>query len=175
MASQQIDKFLIGISAAALALVASAFLVARALPDPVYQTEHTPDGVAHNYLLALQQRDFGRAYAHISSQLAGYPGSIEAFEELVLDHPWDFGVDERGGGQLQVIETDVSGSRASVRVREIIFHSGGLFESHQSTHVFRMKLRIENGSWRIHHAGSYWSQCLTDKSVCDRNDLNEYR
>lgn len=173
LAAQQIDKFLIGIVAAALALVVGAFLVARSLPEPVYQTEQTPEGVAHNYLLALRQRDFERAYGYLSSHLVGYPDSVEAFEELVLDYPWDFGVDERGGGQLKVIETDINGSHASVRVRETRFHSGGLFDSNQSTHLFRMELKSENGSWRIRHAGSYWSHCLTEKSACERNGPKE--
>lgn len=173
MAAQQTDKFLIGIVAAALALVVSAFMVARSLPEPVYQTEQTPEGVAHNYLLALRQRDFERAYGYLSSQLEGYPDSVEAFEELVLDYPWEFGVDERGGGQLQVIETDVRGGQASVRVREMRFHSGGLFDSDQSTHTFRMKLKSETGSWRIRHAGSYWSHCLTEKNACERNGPKE--
>ena len=173
MAAQQIDKFLIGIVAAALVLVVGAFLVARSLPEPVYQTEQTPEGVAHNYLLALRQRDFERAYGYISSHLVGYPDSVEAFEELVLDYPWDFGVDERGGGQLTLIETDVSGSHASVRVRETRFHSGGLFDSDQSTHTFRMKLKSESGRWRIRHAGRYWSHCLTEKSACERNGPQE--
>jgi len=167
MAQHQTDKFLIAIVAGALALVVSAFLLARSLPEPVYQSEGTPEGVAHNYLLALRQRDFGRAYGYLSPQLPGHPDSAEAFAELVLDYPWEFGIDEREGGQLQVIEMDISEERASVRVRETRFRSGGLFDSGQSTHTFRIKLQREDGSWHIRHAGSYWSHCLTEKSACE--------
>ncbi len=168
MAREQTDRFLIAIVAGAFALVVSAFLLARSLPEPVYQSEGTPEGVAQNYLLALRQRDFERAYGYLSSELPGYPDTAEAFGELVLDYPWEFGIDERDGGQLQVIETDVSEERASVRVRETRFRSDGLFDSGQSTHIFRIKLQRKDGSWSIRHAGSYWSHCLTEKSVCER-------
>ena len=173
MARKQTDRFLIAIVAGALALVVSAFLLARSLPEPVYQSEHTPEGVAQNYLLALRQRDFGRAYGYLSPQLPGHPDSAEAFAELVLDYPWEFGIDEREGGQLQVIETDVGEERASVRVRETRFQSSGLFDSSQSTHTFRMTLQREEGDWRIHNAGSYWSHCLTEKSACERFGLKD--
>ena len=169
MVWQQTDKFLIAIVAGALVVVVSAFLVARSLPEPVYQTEDTPEGVAHNYLLSLRQRHFERAYGYLSQQLEGHPDSAEIFEELVLDYPWDFGIDGREGGQLQVIEVDISGDHASVRVRETLFHSGGLFDGDQSTQTFRMRLKRENGSWLIRHAGDYWSHCLAEKSGCERN------
>ena len=166
MAQQQTDKFLIAIVAGALALVVTAFLLAQSQPEPVYRTDGTPEGVAHNYLLALAQSDFERAYGYLSTQIEGHPHSAEAFEELVLDYSWDFGIDEHGGGELQVIDTDTTGNHASVRVRETRFHSRGLFESDQTTHTFRMKLKRENGSWRIRYASSYWSHCLTDNSAC---------
>ncbi|MDP6793259.1 MAG: hypothetical protein QF660_04305 [Anaerolineales bacterium] len=166
--AQQTDKFLIVIVAGALALVVSAFLVARSQSDPVYESDGVPEGVAHNYLLALQQRDFERAYGYISSQLEAHPDTAEAFEDLVLDHPWDFGIDQYGGGHLQVIETDINGDRAALRLRETRFHSGGLFDSGQTTHTFSMKLKRENGSWRIRHAGSFWSHCLDEKGACER-------
>ena len=89
MVRQQTDKFLFAIAVAALLLVVSAFLVARSQPEPVYQSEGAPEGISHNYLLALRQRDFVRAYGYLSSYLEGYPDSAEAFEDLVLDHPCD--------------------------------------------------------------------------------------
>ena len=170
MVRQQTDKFLFAIAVAALLLVVSAFLVARSQPEPVYQSEGAPEGISHNYLLALRQRDFVRAYGYLSSYLEGYPDSAEAFEDLVLDHPWDFGIDEYSGGHLQVIATDLNGDRASVRVRETSFHSDGLFDSRQTTDVFIMKLKRENGNWRIRHADSFWLPCLEEKSACEPID-----
>ena len=168
MVGQQTDKFLFAIVVVALLLVVSAFLVARSQPEPVYQSEGVPEGVSHNYLIALRQRDFERAYGYLSPHLEGYPYSAEAFEDLVLDHPWDFGIDEYSGGHLQVIATDTHDDRASVRVRETRFHSDGPFDSRQTTHVFSMKLKRENGSWRIRRADSFWSPCLDEKSACER-------
>jgi len=74
------DKFLVGIVVGVVVLVATAFAVALLRPKPTYQLEDTPKGVAHNYLLALQQEDYKRAYGYLSPTIEGYPTSAEAFE-----------------------------------------------------------------------------------------------
>ena len=51
------DKFLIGIIIAVVVLLAVVFGVILSRPAVEYQSEDTPAGVAHNYLLALQDED----------------------------------------------------------------------------------------------------------------------
>ena len=52
-------------------------------PAPTYQPENSPTGVAHNYLLALQQKDYERAYGYLSTSLPGYPANSREFEQHV--------------------------------------------------------------------------------------------
>ncbi len=60
------DKFLIGILAGIGILVLVAvgmFFVRQSTQD--YVAEDTPDGVVHNYVYALQQEDYERAYGYL--------------------------------------------------------------------------------------------------------------
>ena len=49
------DKILIGIVAGIILLIIVALVVTLSRPEPTYQPEDTPEGIAHNYLLALQK------------------------------------------------------------------------------------------------------------------------
>ncbi len=66
------DKFLVGIVAGVLFIVIAAVVVVVRRPPPSYKEENTAEGTAHNYLLALQQQDYSRAYTYISFSLQGY-------------------------------------------------------------------------------------------------------
>ncbi|HOF89582.1 MAG TPA: hypothetical protein PLZ36_15990, partial [Armatimonadota bacterium] len=65
------DKWLIGIVIGAALLVCAAVAVTVLRPKPAYRADDTPAGVTHNYLLALKQRDYARAYGYLSPTLSG--------------------------------------------------------------------------------------------------------
>lgn len=160
------DKFLIGIVAGVILLVGAAFAVAFLRPKPTYQPDDTPEGTAHNYLLALKQEDFARAYGYLSPGIRGYPDSAEAFAEDVEDNTWNFG----GGEDSVTLEIEsvgmVGNDRAVVSVRERRFYQGGLFDSGEYTNTFDMTLRRRDSRWQIAEAGSYWAWCWDDSDGC---------
>src|SRR3990172_7942266 len=73
------DRILFAIVAGVIVLVVVAFVVAFTRPEPAYQSEDSPEGITHNYLLALQQEDYERAYGYLSSELPHYPRDLDKF------------------------------------------------------------------------------------------------
>jgi hypothetical protein len=66
------DRFLIGIVAGVVILVVAVLAIALLRPNqPSYEPDDTAEGVAHNYLLALQLEDYGRAQGCLSRSLPG--------------------------------------------------------------------------------------------------------
>jgi hypothetical protein len=161
------DKFLVGIVAGVALLVVAAFVVALLRPEPTYRPEDTPEGVAHNYLLALGQEDYARAYRYLSPAIAGYPPSAEAFAEDVHDNEWNFRLND-SAVTLEVVSARVTGNRAVVSVRERQFYEGGLFGSGEYTSTFEMTLTHDPaaGAWMIVESDTYWAWCWEDEKGC---------
>lgn len=158
------DKVLIGIVGGIILLIAAAFLVTLNRAEQNYQDEDTPEGVAHNYLLALQKEDYGRAYGYLSPTLKGRPRSQERFSQHVQRYSWNFRLE--ASTTLAVESTKLIGDNATVTVRETQFRGGGLFDSGQSTFTFDMKLRLNNGEWKIVHSTYYFAPCWEDAKGC---------
>lgn len=158
------DKFLIGIVAAIVLLIIVALAVTLTRPEPTYQAEDTPEGVAHNYLMALNKEEYERAYGYLSPVLAGYPASAGKFVEHVHDYSWSFRLNM--DTTLSVESTKVTGSQGIVRVRESSFRGGDLFDSGQSTRVFKVELRLEDDEWKIVDADYYFAWCWRQEAGC---------
>ena len=157
------DKLLIGIVAGILLLVLVAFGVALTRPQPTYQAEDKPEGVAFNYLFALQQQDYERAYGYLSPTIKRYPGTVDKFREQIHDYSWNFRGLEDTSTTLEVDSVEVTGQQAYVGIRETQFYEGDLFSSGQSSNVFEMTLRQdENGQWKIVESDNYWVHCWSD-------------
>jgi len=159
------DRFLIGILAGVAILVVAAFVVTLSRPAPDYRTDDAPEATVHNYLLALQRREYDRAWRELSPSLKGYPASAEVF---AADIGSFVPMTEFGNIELDVQPADVTGDVAVVVVRRTDFYNRGLFDTGQSTHTFRMRVEREDGAWRLKHGEEFWWYCWDEPS--DRCD-----
>lgn len=165
--TQKTDKFLIGIVAGVLLLVIVAFVVVLTRSEPTYQSDDTPSGVAHNYLLAFQRKEYDRAYRYLAPEIAGYPTTVETFRDDVQDNRWLFGLDEDSVA-LEVVSADLNSNRADITIRKTTFYQGDLFSDGQSTRTFTMQLErnLQTDVWQIVDSGDYWLYCWSDEDGC---------
>lgn len=158
------DKFLVGIVIGVISLVILAVVIVVARPGPEYQDDGTPEGVAHNYLLALQKEDYQRAHSYLSRWMPGYPLTAVRFEKNVEDNSWRFRLGR--DRSLAVVDMHVTPLEARVTFRETLFYSRGLFESGQSISTFDLELRLEQGSWKIFDGDQYFVYCWDRTDGC---------
>jgi hypothetical protein len=157
------DKFLLGIVLGIVALVAVGFAVLLTRPKPGYQSEDTPGGVVNNYLLALQQQNYERAYGYLSPSLAGYPRNASTFAQRV-----SLATGYGSSISLEVTRVSQQGDRATVTVVETAFSQGGLFDSNSYESTRTMSLERDQERWWITHSDSYtfWNWCLEQAGGC---------
>lgn len=158
------DKVLIGIVAGIILLIILALVMTLSKPAPEYQVDNTPEGVAHNYLLALQKEEYERAYSYLSPKLSGYPPTLDRFTIQVSRNSWSFRLTE--GVTLSVESAKITGNTAIVTVHESRFREGDLFDSGQTSNTFNMNLRFENGEWKIYGSPYYFVWCWGYEKGC---------
>jgi hypothetical protein len=151
------DKILICIVAGIVLLIVVAFVFTFTRPEATYLAEDTPEGIAHNYLLALQKEEYERAYSYLSPTIKGYPSSVDKFIKHVHNNAWQFRLNVNA--TLSVESTKITGNSAVVAMRETRFRGGDLFDSGQSSSLFNMDLHLENGVWKIVDSDYYFAWC----------------
>lgn len=156
------DKFLIAIVAGIVVLIVSAFAIALTRPAPTYKPDDTAENVAFNYLLALDQNDYPRAYGYLSLSVKGRPTSAEKFERDLGRIRYSFGPNENTSWSIE--SSHPVGNQVVVTVRRTTY-STGLFASTYSS-SFDMRLQREEDAWKIVSSGSYWSYCWDQSSGC---------
>jgi len=157
------DKFLIGIVAFVILLVMVAFSVALLRPKAAYQADDKPEGVAFNYLFALQQGDYQRAYGYLSPSIFRYPRDLEKFTKDIHDNSWRFNGLNNASITLEVDSVRTSRKLSYVKIKETSFYEDGLFNSNQSTSIFNITLhQLEDGSWKIVDSQDYWAGCWSN-------------
>ncbi|MDE3088699.1 MAG: hypothetical protein KGJ80_04875 [Chloroflexota bacterium] len=164
-----VDKSLIAIVVGVLLLVAVAFVAVLRRAPPTYEAENSAANVAHNYLFALQQRDYARAYGYLSPSLKGHPTSVEQFAEDIRNNGYSFSLTTDDSIALEIESSRPLGVPAgteAVLVRETRFSTGGLFGNSQYSSTFEMQLQREDGAWKIVASEQYFLRCWTDKAGC---------
>lgn len=161
------DKVLIGIVSGIVLLVVVAFSVAMLRPKQAYLPDDTPEGVAFNYLFALQQGDYEKAHDYLSPSMKGYPPTQEKFASDLRTYSWVFDRLMNSSVAIEVISTKPRGERADVEMRETRFYENGLFDSGESTQTFTMTVvKRPDGAWKVENSEEYWLWCWNQNSGC---------
>lgn len=158
------DRFLLAIVAGTILLVIVAFIVVSRRPEPEFQTEDSPEGVVHDYLLALQLGDYQRAYSLLSPEIV-YPADIDEFYDSLRANPWEFTVSDN---YAQVVETSepISDNSVAVVVREI-YNTNSLFAGDDYFDTFRMRVENDGDGWKVVSGERYWSSCWGEENKCE--------
>ena len=139
------DKFLIGIVAGILLLVVVSIVVVltRAPGNEEYRAEDTPEGVVHNYFLAIQRKEFAKAHGYLSDDLANKP-SLEQF----IQEAGNYGSSQEASLKIgDVTQTD---GVTQVAVTVTSYSGGGPFDSNRYSSDDVALLRQDAaGQWRI--------------------------
>ncbi len=154
------DKVLLGIVVGILFLVVVALVVTMTRPEPMYMDDSSSEGVAHNYLLALQKEEYEQAYGYLSPTVYNYPFSTAEFEKTVNHEYRGFGGDT--DVSFSIGDVEISGDTATVRVTSSSFYGGDLFDSGQRIKTFDMELALEGNDWKLVDADDYFARCWRD-------------
>lgn len=162
------NKFLLSIVFGVLLLVGVTVALILQRPAPTYQSDEQPGGAAHNYLLALQQQEFERAYSYLSPTLKGYPPSVDRFSADILDNNSNFQLKNNTSVSLVIDSVQVIGEEAVISVRQTTFYQEGLLSSNQYTTTFTMRLRLVqvDNAWKLIDSESYWLNCWQEAEGC---------
>ncbi|GAB4450951.1 MAG: hypothetical protein Kow0031_33470 [Anaerolineae bacterium] len=154
------DKFLIAIVAGVLLLVVVAIVVVltRLPGNEDYRPDDTPEGVAHNYFLAIQRKEFNKAYGYLSDELENKP-SLEQF----VQEAGNTGSSQEAS--LKIGPVSQSDGVTQVEVTVTTYSSGGLLDSSRYSSDDIALLRQDSaGQWKItRFPYPYWGWSWNEK------------
>jgi len=136
------DRFLLAILIAITALAGLAlalFFLRQGRQD--YASEDTPQGILRNYVLALEKRDFERAYGYLK-EAKGKPDLVRFREDFLLRRI------DLSGSAIQIGETQPSGEDVLISV-VVIRSGGGPFSDVYREPNTAVMVKDEAGNWKI--------------------------
>jgi len=142
------DRFLTGI------LVGIAVLVVMALAvfftrknNQSYISENNPEGVVHNYVLAVLNKDYKKAYGYLAD-LENKP-TYEQFRDAFLK-----GIINPNNSAIDVGKCEITGDTASVEVAMIYSQSDPFSTGYRD--VQRAILVKQSGGWKLSSMPYYY-------------------
>ncbi|PWH18418.1 MAG: hypothetical protein DDG60_00565 [Anaerolineae bacterium] len=135
------DRFLTGILLGIIVLVLfslAVFFLRRNQQN--YVDDSTPQGVVQNYIIALQKRDYEKAYTYLAD-LENKP-TFEQFRQAFFSG----GISPSNVG-VEILRTETDQDLARVELN-IIFSSGVPFES-GGRYIENAQLIRQSGVWKI--------------------------
>lgn len=135
------DRFLTGILIGIAALVVLAlalFFIRQEKRD--YLPDDTPEGVTHNYILAVYNRDYEKAYSYLAE--GEHKPTFEKFREAFAFNyinPQDVGA--------EVGTAEIYGDSATVQVFTYYNPSDPFSSGYRNTEA--ATLTLQNGQWKI--------------------------
>ena len=145
------DRFLIGILIGIAVLIIAALVVffVRQNNKQIYVSESTPEGVVHNYVLALLNKDYQKAYSYLAD--LSYKPTFDQFQK-----PFALGGINPSSASIQIGTARIAGDEASLEVN-MLYTSGDVFSS-EYTNAGSAQLVEQNGAWKISSmpSGNLW-------------------
>jgi hypothetical protein len=152
------DKFLTGIliGIGALILLALALFFLRRDGQAEYVTDSTPEGVAHNYVLAVLNKDYPKAYGYLAD--LEHKPTYEEFRQSFFNgmvNPTDAGV--------EVGTAEINGDEAIVTL-SVYYSVNDPFSSRYASED-RALLVKQNGAWKLSSMpNNFWDYNWYQKS-----------
>ena len=148
------DKFLIGIVIGIIVLIVVAVIVVllRTPENEDYVADDNPARVVHNYFLAIQRKDYEKAYGYLSDDLQSKP-TLDQFTREID------GQSRNTEASLSIGETRLGDAQTQVDVSITSYRPGGLFDSNSYTDRTTVFLRATDGGgvWKlIQFPYPYW-------------------
>lgn len=142
------DRFLIGILIGIGLLVVVALAVFFTRQDTqTYVSDDTPEGVVHNYVVAVLNKDYEKAYGYLAD-LENKP-TYEQFRDAFVT-----GVVNPNNSAVDIGGSEVTGDNASVEVA-LIYNPSDPFSTGYRD-VQRALLVNQGGAWKISSMPSYY-------------------
>jgi hypothetical protein len=158
------DRFLLSILAGIILLVVLALALYFSRQGALaYGPEDTPQGVIHNYLVAITLKDYQRAFQDVAgppattdpNQTPGLPNAALFRQFFVTEIP-----NQLANTGLQIGDASISGDLAIVQVT-VVHTSGSLFNS-VGREAQQFQLFLQNGAWKIIQGPyPYWNYSWT--------------
>jgi hypothetical protein len=141
------DRFLIGILAGIVVLIAAALIVFFTRQDRAsYAPEQAPEGVVHNYVLAVLNKDYEKAYGYLA-ELENKPTFAQFRQAFAVGRLIP------GSSGVKIGSSEVTGDSASVEV-SMVYTPGDPFST-GSENLGSAQLVRENGDWKISSMPTY--------------------
>lgn len=135
------DRFLIGILIGIVALVViSLALFFTRKNSEEYIADNTPEGVVHNYVVAIHKRDYEKAYSYLSEK-ENKP-TYETFRQAFIVNM----VSPNNVG-LEIGNADIRGEDATVSLSTIYNASDPFSSGYRNSDV--ALLIKQNGQWKL--------------------------
>lgn len=151
------DWFLISIVVGIVAIVIAGLVLALSGSEPRdYVSDEDPQGVAFNYLLAIQKKDYDRAYGYLAAELPSRPADAGQFFDDLQDS-WNCSSEQLEQSGFRIDESEIFTDRAVVFVEQTIYTRGGIFGGGSYTNRHTVNLIQEPAGWRINNSDQCWS------------------
>lgn len=142
------DRFLTGILIGIGVLVVAALAVFFTRRDSqTYVSDDTPQGVVHNYVVAVLEKDYQKAYGYLAD-LDNKP-EYDAFRQAFLS-----GNVNTSGAAVDIGEAEINGDEAYVEVA-LIYNPSDPFSTGYRD-IQRAGLVLQNGAWKISSMPTYY-------------------
>ena len=144
------DRFLLGILVGiGILVIVSITLFITRQDSQTYQDEDTPEGVVHNYVLALYRGDYEKAYSYLAQSITR--PTYNEFREPFFNN---YANPDSVG--LEIGETEIENDQAFVVLYLIYNPSDPFSSSYRGTETAR--LEFQDGKWKIKQMPyNYWS------------------